>query len=88
MGCYYITGIFNVRVLLQGPVLSANKKLVVAKLVEEASERKVKGEAKKEKHLVPNYIEFKRFFFGFIKGIVSLCIDVNFYLQMIVSMRY
>ncbi|KNA17295.1 hypothetical protein SOVF_081400 [Spinacia oleracea] len=35
-----------------GPVLSAHKKLVVAKLAEEITERKVKGEAKKEKHLI------------------------------------
>ncbi|KNA19418.1 hypothetical protein SOVF_061790 [Spinacia oleracea] len=35
-----------------GPVLSAHKKLVVAKLAEEVTERKVKGEAKKEKHLI------------------------------------
>ncbi|CAO2839303.1 unnamed protein product [Amaranthus hypochondriacus] len=48
-----------------GPVLSAHKKLVVAKLVEEASERKVKGEAKKEKHMIeekghvkpPNFLD-------------------------------
>lgn len=37
---------------LQGPVLSAHKKLVGEKLAEEEAERKVKGEAKKEKHLV------------------------------------
>ncbi|CAK9151844.1 unnamed protein product [Ilex paraguariensis] len=35
-----------------GPVLSAHKKLVVEKLAEEDVKRKVKGEAKKEKHLV------------------------------------
>lgn len=35
-----------------GPVLSAHKKLVVEKLAEEDVERKVKGEAKKEKHLI------------------------------------
>ncbi|XP_021733651.1 ribosomal RNA-processing protein 15-like [Chenopodium quinoa] len=35
-----------------GPVLSAHKKLVVAKLAEEVTERKVKGEAKKEKQLI------------------------------------
>ncbi|GAB4825319.1 hypothetical protein Ancab_008191 [Ancistrocladus abbreviatus] len=34
-----------------GPILSAHKKLVAAKLAEEEAERKVKGEAKKEKHL-------------------------------------
>ena len=62
-GCKYVTCIFNVRVLLQGPVLSAHKKLVVAKLAEEASERKVKGEAKKEKHLVSHYLAFRIYFF-------------------------
>ncbi|KAK4376843.1 hypothetical protein RND71_003139 [Anisodus tanguticus] len=35
-----------------GPVLSAHKKLVAEKLAEEDVERKVKGEAKKEKHLI------------------------------------
>ncbi|KAK2986434.1 hypothetical protein RJ640_011872 [Escallonia rubra] len=35
-----------------GPVLSAHKKLVVEKLAEEEEERKVKGDAKKEKHVV------------------------------------
>ncbi|XP_059282760.1 uncharacterized protein LOC132036437 isoform X2 [Lycium ferocissimum] len=35
-----------------GPVLSAHKKLVAGKLAEEDVERKVKGEAKKEKHLI------------------------------------
>lgn len=38
--------------MLQGPILSANKKLVAEKLAEEEAERKVKGEAKKEKRLV------------------------------------
>lgn len=42
-------------VYLQGPVLSAHKKLVVAKLAEEVTERKVKGDAKKEKSLVTHY---------------------------------
>lgn len=36
----------------QGPVLSAHKKLVAEKLAEEEAERKVKREARKEKHLV------------------------------------
>lgn len=40
---------------LQGPVLSAHKKLLAEKLAEEEEERKVKGEAKKEKHLVLNF---------------------------------
>ncbi|MCD7453541.1 hypothetical protein HAX54_021276 [Datura stramonium] len=35
-----------------GPVLSAHKKLVAEKLAEEDVGRKVKGEAKKEKHLI------------------------------------
>ena len=38
--------------VLQGPILSAHKKLVAEKLAEEEAERKVKREAKKEKHLV------------------------------------
>lgn len=38
--------------MLQGPILSANKKLVAEKLAEEEAEQKVKGEAKKEKRLV------------------------------------
>lgn len=37
---------------LQGPVLSGHKKLIAEKLAEEEEERKVKGDAKKEKHLV------------------------------------
>ncbi|KAJ6973512.1 uncharacterized protein [Populus alba] len=35
-----------------GPVLSGHKTLVAEKLAEEVAERRVKGEAKKEKHLV------------------------------------
>ncbi|KAI3740898.1 hypothetical protein L2E82_31373 [Cichorium intybus] len=35
-----------------GPVLSAHKKLVVKKLAEDAAEKKVKGDAKKEKNLL------------------------------------
>ncbi|KAL8214744.1 hypothetical protein R6Q57_004193 [Mikania cordata] len=35
-----------------GPVLSAHKNLVVKKLAEEAAEKKAKGDAKKEKHLL------------------------------------
>ena len=38
--------------VLQGPILSANKKLAAEKLAEEEAERKVKGEAKKEKQRV------------------------------------
>lgn len=37
---------------LQGPVLSGHKTLVAEKLAEEVAERRVKGEAKNEKHLV------------------------------------
>ncbi|KAG6417027.1 hypothetical protein SASPL_124468 [Salvia splendens] len=35
-----------------GPVLSANKKLLAEKLAEEDLEKKVKGEAKKERHMI------------------------------------
>ncbi|CAO2840697.1 unnamed protein product [Amaranthus hypochondriacus] len=65
-----------------GPVLSAHKKLVVAKLAEEASERKVKGEAKKEKHLIEekghvkpaNFLDsHEKFLIGVAtKGVVKL----------------
>lgn len=37
---------------LQGPVLFAKKKLIAEKLAEEKTDKKVKGEVKKEKHLV------------------------------------
>ncbi|XP_027344567.1 RRP15-like protein [Abrus precatorius] len=37
---------------LLGPVLSGHKKLVIDKLAEEEAERKIKGEAKKEKHML------------------------------------
>ena len=40
---------------VQGPVLSANKKLLAEKLAEEDLEKKVKGEAKKERHMVLNF---------------------------------
>lgn len=36
-------------------MLSANKKLLAEKLAEEEVEKKVKGEAKKEKHMVFNF---------------------------------
>jgi hypothetical protein len=36
-------------------VLSADRKLIAEKLAEEEAERKVKGEAKKEKHLVIHF---------------------------------
>ncbi|PPR82055.1 hypothetical protein GOBAR_AA38659 [Gossypium barbadense] len=42
-----------------GPVLSGHKQLVAKKLAEEEAERKVKGEAKKEKHLVAEKGHFK-----------------------------
>lgn len=37
---------------MQGPVLSGHKKLVAEKLAEEEADQKVKGDVKKEKHLV------------------------------------
>lgn len=43
---------------LQGPVLSVHKKLLAEKLAEEESNRKVKGEVKKEKHLVLDLLPF------------------------------
>ncbi|KAL2936028.1 RRP15-like protein [Bienertia sinuspersici] len=65
-----------------GPVLSAHKKLVVAKLSEEVAERKVKGEAKKEKHLMEekghvkpaNFLDsHEKFLIGVAtKGVVKL----------------
>ena len=45
----------------QGPVLSAHKKLWGEKLAEEEAEKKVKGEAKKEKHLVFHLTSFRFF---------------------------
>lgn len=42
----------NVSEDVLGPVLSAHKKLVAEKLAEEEVERKVKGDSKKEKHMV------------------------------------
>lgn len=42
--------------LLQGPILSGQKKLVAQKLAEEESEKKLKGEAKKEKLLVYHWL--------------------------------
>lgn len=43
-------------------MLSAQKKLVVEKLAEEEAERKNKGEAKKEKHLVLSNFPFSDIF--------------------------
>uniref|UniRef100_A0A7C8YD56 RRP15-like protein n=1 Tax=Opuntia streptacantha TaxID=393608 RepID=A0A7C8YD56_OPUST len=70
-----------------GPVLSAHKKLVVAKLAEEDAERKVKGEAKKEKRLIEekghikpaNFLDsHEKFLTGVAtKGVVKLFNAVN-----------
>ncbi|KAL2493623.1 hypothetical protein Fot_37380 [Forsythia ovata] len=70
-----------------GPVLSAHKKLLAEKLVEEEAERKVKGEAKKEKHLVgekghvkpANYLDSReKLLLGVAtKGVVKLFNAVN-----------
>ncbi|XVF81405.1 hypothetical protein PTKIN_Ptkin15bG0152500 [Pterospermum kingtungense] len=70
-----------------GPVLSGHKQLVAKKLAEEESERKVKGEAKKEKHLVAekghvkpaNYLDsHEKFLIGIAtKGVVKLFNAVN-----------
>ncbi|XP_022758895.1 RRP15-like protein [Durio zibethinus] len=70
-----------------GPVLSGHKQLVAKKLAEEEAERKVKGEAKKEKHLVAekghlrpaNYLDSnEKFLIGIAtKGVVKLFNAVN-----------
>ncbi|XP_019198881.1 PREDICTED: RRP15-like protein [Ipomoea nil] len=70
-----------------GPVLSAQKKLVAEKLAEEEAERKVKGEAKKEKHLIgekghvkpANYLDsHEKLLIGIAtKGVVKLFNAVN-----------
>lgn len=70
-----------------GPVLSAHKKLLGEKLAEEEAERKVTGEAKKEKHLKgekghvkpANYIDaHEKFLLGVAtKGVVKLFNAVN-----------
>ncbi|KHG26918.1 RRP15-like protein [Gossypium arboreum] len=70
-----------------GPVLSGHKQLVAKKLAEEEAERKVKGEAKKEKHLVAekghvkpaNYLgSHEKFLIGIAtKGVVKLFNAVN-----------
>ncbi|KAK3034017.1 hypothetical protein RJ639_033302 [Escallonia herrerae] len=70
-----------------GPVLSAHKKLVVEKLAEEEEERKVKGDAKKEKHVVKekghvkpeNFLDsHEKFLKGVAtKGVVKLFNAVN-----------
>lgn len=70
-----------------GPVLSGHKQLVAKKLAEEEAERKVKGEAKKEKNLVAekghvkpaNYLDsHDKFLIGIAtKGVVKLFNAVN-----------
>ncbi|KAL0008749.1 hypothetical protein SO802_010251 [Lithocarpus litseifolius] len=70
-----------------GPVLSAHKKLIAEKLAEEEAERKVKGEAKKEKQLLAekghvkpaNYLDSnEKFLIGVAtKGVVKLFNAVN-----------
>ncbi|CAH9054821.1 unnamed protein product [Cuscuta epithymum] len=70
-----------------GPVLSAHKKLVAEKLAEEETEWKVKGDAKKEKHLIgeknhvkpANYLDIhEKFLIGIAtKGVVKLFNAVN-----------
>lgn len=70
-----------------GPVLSAHKKLVAEKLAEEESERKVKGDAKKDKHVIgkkghvmpANYLDaHEKFLIGVAtKGVVKLFNAVN-----------
>ncbi|GLT72038.1 hypothetical protein SLA2020_440090 [Shorea laevis] len=70
-----------------GPVLSADRKLIAEKLAEEEAERKVKGEARKEKHLVgekghvkpANYLDSQeKFLIGVAtKGVVKLFNAVN-----------
>ncbi|XAR68238.1 hypothetical protein NMG60_11003307 [Bertholletia excelsa] len=72
---------------LLGPVLSAHKKLLAEKFAEEEAERKVKGEAKKEKHLVKekghvkpaNFLDsHEKFLIGVAtKGVVKLFNAVN-----------
>ncbi|XP_077233648.1 rrp15p protein [Tasmannia lanceolata] len=70
-----------------GPVLSGHKKLIAEKLADEEAERKVKGEAKKEKHLVrekghvkpANFLDTKEKFLLSVatKGVVKLFNAVN-----------
>ncbi|KAE8668732.1 B-box type zinc finger protein with CCT domain isoform 1 [Hibiscus syriacus] len=70
-----------------GPVLSGHKQLIAKKLAEEEAERKVKGEAKKEKHLIAdkghvkpvNYLDsHEKFLIGIAtKGVVKLFNAVN-----------
>ncbi|KAL6999853.1 hypothetical protein U1Q18_001009 [Sarracenia purpurea var. burkii] len=77
----------NVSDDILGPVLSAHKKLFAEKLAEEESDRKVKGEAKKEKHLMgekghvkpANFLDsHEKFLIGVAtKGVVKLFNAVN-----------
>ncbi|XP_052179068.1 uncharacterized protein LOC127792574 [Diospyros lotus] len=77
----------NVSDDLLGPVLSAHKKLLAEKLAEERAERKVKGEAKREKHLIgekghvkpANFLDSReKFLIGIAtKGVVKLFNAVN-----------
>ncbi|XP_011009088.1 PREDICTED: RRP15-like protein [Populus euphratica] len=70
-----------------GPVLSGHKTLVAEKLAEEVAERRVKGEAKKEKHLMgekghvkpANYLDAHEKFLISVatKGVVKLFNAVN-----------
>lgn len=70
-----------------GPILAAQKKLVAEKLLEEETERKTKGEAKKEKHLAgekghvkpANFLDTKEKLLISIatKGVVKLFNAVN-----------
>ncbi|KAE9590051.1 hypothetical protein Lal_00037779 [Lupinus albus] len=70
-----------------GPVLSGHKKLIVDKLAEEEAERKNKGEARKEKHLLAekghvipaNYLDTHEKFLKSVatKGVVKLFNAVN-----------
>lgn len=77
----------NVSNDMLGPVLSGHKKLIAEKLAEEDEERKVKGEAKKEKHLISekghvkpaSFLDTKEKFLISVatKGVVKLFNAVN-----------
>ncbi|KAL9251292.1 hypothetical protein AKJ16_DCAP03469 [Drosera capensis] len=70
-----------------GPILSANKKLVATKLAEEEEEKKVKGEAKKAKHMIAekghvkpaNFLDSQEKFLISVatKGVVKLFNAIN-----------
>ncbi|GAB2285168.1 hypothetical protein Dimus_019620 [Dionaea muscipula] len=70
-----------------GPILSAHKKLVATKLVEEETEKKFKGEVKKEKHLIAekghvkpaNFLDSEEKFLISLatKGVVKLFNAIN-----------